>query len=742
MIDISSLNEAQQSAVTASDRSTLVIAGAGSGKTRTLVYRLAWLIEQGIPLAHMLLLTFTRKAATQMLERASIISEHDMRGMKSGTFHAFAFSVLRMHQQFCLRHADNKSGYITVMDSSDQNSCIAACKDEHKIAKGDRSFPKSPAVISLISKSRNKELSIEEILKKEAQHLIPYTDELQKLAIQYQLYKQKHGLFDYDDLLFELENLFIEQAHTLEYYQSCYPYVMVDEYQDTNKVQARLIKHLAGERGNIMAVGDDAQSIYAFRGATVRNILDFPKLFPDTRIIYLEENYRSVQPVLDVANRILSQATEGYAKHLFSKKDLGSGLSFPVRMYRPLSDVSQAKLACRRIQEHLLTSKPSEIAVLFRSGYQSYHLEVELNRNGIDYKKYGGIKYTEAAHVKDLLAYTRLIMNPQDLPSFERIASFAKGVGAKTAQKLYHLSQSGETEKFAKQLEKYLEFKKDIELINHLRTRYLTESAENRISVTSLLNILLDRYKEHAPNVYPDDYPRRIIALEEVITIAIEYNDLDLFISDLILDISDEEETDHEKIVLSTVHSAKGLEWDKVLVMDLVEDRFPSRHSLARAEEFEEERRLLYVACTRAKDNLDLFVPLSLYQRASQSFESAMPSPFIRTLETSSYDEYTEEIGGGVYKKIKNSSNYANPLEDSKKQASSFSPSRFSPPPSSRNDFSSHEKTEYKDLGFCKHKIFGRGKIVSEIDGDKYKINFPNIGLKTILKSFVTLENN
>ncbi len=756
MLDISTLNEAQRNAVTATERSLLIIAGAGSGKTRTLVYRLAWLIEQGLPLSHMLLLTFTKKAASQMLERASIISDQNMRGMRSGTFHAFAFSVLRMYPQFCLRNAPNsaKKGQITIMDAADQNSSIAYCKDETKIGKGDRAFPKAAAIVSLISKSRNKEFAIDEILKKEAQHLLPYTDELYKLSKAYTEYKQKHGLYDYDDLLFELENLFIEEPHALEYYQNTCQHIMVDEYQDTNKIQARIIQHLAGKSGNIMAVGDDAQSIYAFRGATIRNIIDFPQLFPDTRIIYLEENYRSYQPILDVANNILSQATEGYAKHLFSQKKAGENHPFPVRMYKTLSDISQAKLAARRIQEHLIGTKASEIAVLFRSGYQSYLLEIELNKMGIKYRKYGGIKYTEASHVKDFLAYSRLIANPQDLQAFERIASFAKGVGPKTAQKLYLLAQSGEYDKFAKSLEKYPDFKKDIALIDHLRSKYHATVANEKIQLTPMLNTLFDRYKEHLPNIYPDDYPKRVLALEEVLNISLEYSELDLFISDLVLDKADEDDIESEKIILSTVHSSKGLEWDKVLLMDLVEGRFPSHHSMARAEEFEEERRLLYVACTRARENLDLFVPSSVSQRGSYGFEPAMASPFIRSLDSSSYEEYHEAIGGGVYKKQQNSSNYVNPLENNERayksshtsfysgnqgQASNYS-SGFSKSSNSHENSPPPLKGNYKELGFCQHKIFGRGKIVSD-DGDKYKINFPNMGLKTILKSFVILED-
>lgn len=756
MLDISTLNKAQYDAVTAQEKALLIIAGAGSGKTRTLVYRLAWLIEQGLPVYNILLLTFTRKAASQMLDRASLLLGQNIQTMRSGTFHSFAFSVLRQYPEFCLRHAQNKQGQICIIDSSDQNSAISHCKDVKKIAKGDKSFPKAQAIISLISKARNKELSIEEVLQRESQHLLQYVDEIQTLSNSYTEYKRTHGLFDYDDLLFEFENLLTEHPPVLELYHNSLKHIMVDEYQDTNKVQARLIRLLKGENTSVMAVGDDAQSIYAFRGATIKNILDFPKLFSDTRVIYLEENYRSLQPVLNIANDVLSQAKEGYSKHLYSTRgDTSTGI-LPVRIYRTLSDISQAKIACQRIQEYLLSSKPAEIAVLFRSGYQAYHLEAELNKHGIPYRKFGGIKYTEAAHVKDLLAYARLILNPQDAPSFERIAGFSKGVGAKTAQKMYALSQSGDSTAFEKYIEKYPEFKKDIYLINDLKVRFYTDH-EQKIDLTELLDALLERYKEHLPQLHPDDYPRRVQALEELLSIAIEYKDLDLFISDLILDISEEEEEEIEKVVLSTVHSAKGLEWDNVLIMDLVEDRFPSRHALTREEDFEEERRLLYVACTRARNNLDLFVPLSLYQRGSAFFESATPSPFIRSLNSERYKEYHEVIGGTIYQQ-NSSSAYINPLEerqknlqaqfsrnrstDTRNQNSNIYPSSSSYSPSSNSGTSAvQSENKYKKYGFCKHKIFGRGKIIDEIDNEKYKINFPNIGVKTIIKSFVELED-
>ena len=383
MLDISTLNPAQLEAVTAPDGPVLVIAGAGSGKTRTLVHRLAWLAEQGVSPEQMLLLTFTRKASREMLLRATDLLGYSLGGVHGGTFHGFAFSVLRQHRPAWA------SGPVTIMDSADSASAIQQCRERLHIAKGDRSFPKTQTVLGLLSKARNKELPLGEVLQREAVHLLPHTDALVEIGAAYADYRRAHGLLDYDDLLFELEALLqgdAEHPGLASLFQERYRYIMVDEYQDTNRVQARLVQLLAGARGNVMAVGDDAQSIYAFRGANIRNILDFPKLFPETRLIRLEENYRSTQPVLAVANAVLASATEGYAKNLFTSKALTPETP-RVRILRPMSDLTQASIVAARVEELLARYQAGEIAVLFRAGYQSYHLEVALTKRGIKFRK-------------------------------------------------------------------------------------------------------------------------------------------------------------------------------------------------------------------------------------------------------------------------------------------------------------------------------------------------------------------
>ena len=310
MIDYAqALNEAQYEAATCGDGPVLVVAGAGSGKTRTIVYRLAWLAEHGVEPDAMLLLTFTRKAAQEMLHRAGLLLNQGLAGVQGGTFHAFAFGALRRWKPDWLGDRP-----FTVMDSADINDAVKHCKDQLKLGKGDRSFPKTQSIVGLLSKARNKELPLDEVLRREAFHLLPHADGLARLGDAYTAYRQEKGLLDYDDLLFELENLLRHNELAAASLRQRFSHILVDEYQDTNLVQARIVRLLAGPEqgppGNVMAVGDEAQSIYAFRGANVRNILDFPTLFPGARVVRLEENYRSTKPVLDVANYLLANAAE------------------------------------------------------------------------------------------------------------------------------------------------------------------------------------------------------------------------------------------------------------------------------------------------------------------------------------------------------------------------------------------------------------------------------------------------
>ena len=740
MIDISTLNPAQLEAVTAPDGPVLVIAGAGSGKTRTIVHRLAWLAEQGVPASDMLLLTFTRKASREMLLRATDLLGYSIGGVHGGTFHSFAFSVLRQYRPAWAE------GPVTVMDSADSASAIQQCKERLKVGKGDRSFPKTQTIIGLLSKARNKEISIGDVLQRDAQHLLPHADALESIGEAYRGYRRQHGLLDYDDLLFELEDLLKGDPEAgreglAERFRERYRYIMVDEYQDTNRVQARLVRLLAGEAGNVMAVGDDAQSIYAFRGADVRNILDFPKLFPGTRVIRLEENYRSTQPVLDVANAVLAPASEGFRKNLFTTKE-NTPKTPRVRLVRPMSDLTQANVVAARVEELLDRYQAKEIAVLFRAGYQSYHLEVALSKRGIKFRKYGGLRYAEAVHVKDVVAFVRLAINPLDMPSFERVAGLSKGVGTKTAEKIYHVAAQGDFDALRKACTKYPDLWSDMLLLDKLREHNLTPAA--------LIEMVIEHYTPRLQAIFPDDWPRRQQGLSELAHIASAYTDLEQFVADLSLETPEDDADEFDeagRVVLSTIHSSKGLEWDAVILLDLVEDRFPSRHALVRPEDFEEERRLMYVACTRAREDLELFVPATLYSRQNGGNEPATPSPFVRELPFSALEEWQEGYTGRISKRSTSFAGdpaFSRPSLDIPRELANPNAGRvkgvFPPPviPEAKGDRAASKGGA--GCGYCRHKVFGRGKIVEELPPDKCRVNFPGFGLKVILSAFLTLE--
>jgi len=700
------LNPSQREAVTAVSGPVLVIAGAGSGKTRTIVYRLAHMVGEGVDTESILLLTFTRKAAQEMLNRAGFILGQGLHGVVGGTFHSFAYGILRRYAT-ALGYTDG----FTIMDRGDAEDILKQVKESNELGKGDRAFPKKSTVMGFISKSRNKEIPIKHILEKESSHLLRYADALSELFDRYQAFKLKHGLMDYDDLLFNLEKLLLEHPDILDFLRLRYQHLMVDEYQDTNLVQGRLLKLLAGQAGNLMVVGDDAQSIYSFRGATVSNILRFREDYPNSRIIKLEQNYRSVQPILRLSNQILAGARDKYEKHLFSAREDGD----TPELIRPLSDLSQARVVLDRIKELARDYPLHEIAVLFRSGFQSYPLEVALNREGLAYRKFGGLKFTEAAHIKDVLAHLRLVLKPTDLPAWQRAVSLIGGIGPKSSQNLYQeLCGSGKSGALRHTCAKNPQLKSFLDLLSSLR--------QNSASPYAALQQVLEYYQPFFKEKYPDDYPRRQAGLDQLSQIAAGYENLDVFLSEMTLENPDQlgqNDPLQDYLVLSTVHSAKGLEWSAVLIIDLVEERFPSRHALVDADNMEEERRLFYVACTRAKDYLGLSVPESLYNRYQNRSEPAVPSPFVEEMPRHVVQERKEGFGEGL----------------SQKAAPEPSPRKEQP------DRREEQRGRPSQLGYCRHRIFGRGKVVSFIPPNKYQVNFPGFGLKVILGDYLQLEN-
>jgi DNA helicase II / ATP-dependent DNA helicase PcrA len=605
------LNSQQLAAVTAGEGPSLVIAGAGSGKTRTLVYRVAYLIDSGIDPSHILLLTFTRKSAQEMLERAGELIGVRSEQVRGGTFHSVANMLLRRYGR-----SIGLEPSFTILDRSDAEDLIALVRAQLGLNEKDKRFPRKGTIAEMFSKSENTLRSLDEIVVEEFEHFSDHLEDLEKLQRAYEMAKRQKQLVDYDDLLVLLRRLLMQDEVVRRSISSLYRYILVDEYQDTNRLQADIIRHLATTHHNVMVVGDDSQSIYGFRGATFKNIMEFPTLFPGAIIYKLEENYRSTQPILNLANRIIEVAAEKYTKHLFTRR-----LDGPLpALVEAAGENAQSRFIAQKILELREEGIPlNEMAVLFRSSFHSFDLEIALSRAGLPFVKRGGMKFIETAHVKDLLAHMRVVANPLDTVSWHRALMLIEGVGPKKAQDLlaaivkadnpYRVLRevSGKSGKGLKDLALTLE----------------SLSGSDDLRPAEQVNQIYEYYLPILKTQY-DDYPKRIRDLDHLHTIAEGYPELDQLLADLALEPPDGSaidvgapDRDDERLVLSTIHSAKGLEWQCVFVIWIVDGRFPSMYSFVKDEDLEEERRLFYVAVTRAKRHLLLTYPINVFDKGS-----------------------------------------------------------------------------------------------------------------------------
>jgi DNA helicase-2/ATP-dependent DNA helicase PcrA len=624
------LNEAQYDAATTLEGPVLVIAGAGSGKTRTLVYRVARLVESGVHPGQILLLTFTRKAAEEMLRRASGLVGASCERVAGGTFHSFANTVLR--------RAGRRLGLepsFTILDRGDSEDVVNLLRARAGLDKKDRRFPRKGTILEIISMAVNRSATLPEVVEATYTHLYENLEDLERLAEQYGRYKREKNLADYDDLLVLLRDLVRDHADVAEQLSRTYRYVMVDEYQDTNLLQAEIVRGLAVAHQNVMAVGDDSQSIYSFRGATFRNIMDFPALFPDTRVVKLEENYRSTAPILGLANAIIDRALEKHTKVLRTRKSDGEK---PL-LVQCADEQAQSRFVCQRILE-LREEGVSldDMAVLFRSSFHSFDLELELQRADLPFVKRGGFKFIETAHVKDVLAHLRIVANPRDAVSWHRVLLLLDGLGPRTAEELVgQLAGVAGLEEATERLAAHPRrgaYTKDLGRLTSL----LREVAPEEMPPGEKVARVVGFYAPMLRQVHREDFPKREKDLEHFITIAGRYRSLASLLTDMALEpptdsVGDVLAADVEEglLTLSTIHSAKGLEWDTVFVIWMVDGRFPSYHNLHDGEEIEEERRLLYVAVTRAKEHLYLTYPIDIYDRAA-GMVLGKPSRFVEGL--------------------------------------------------------------------------------------------------------------
>ena len=617
------LNPSQYKAALTHQGPLLVLAGAGSGKTRTLVFRLARMVEEGIDPSSILLMTFTRRAAEEMLQRAEELLGNRCDRVTGGTFHSFANTILRRYAKL-LGFANS----FTILDRSDSEDVINLIRSRMGLDKKERRFPRKNTIMEIVSLAANKTCGVAAILDEQFPHLLNELDELSQIEEHYHSYKLEHSLLDYDDLLTYLRDLLRDHPEVAERLSRTFRYIMVDEYQDTTRLQADIIRLLAHSHNNVMAVGDDAQSIYSFRGATVRNIFEFPDLFPDTQVIKLEENYRSTQPILDLSNEIILQAKESYTKNLFTRREEGVK---PV-LVEAESERYQSRFVGQKILELHESGVPlPEIAILFRSSFHSFDLEIELGKRNLQFVKRGGFKFIETTHIKDVLAHLRIIANPLDAVSWHRVLLLLEGVGPKSSEAiLSHVLEGTD------QVLRLVTYKGRGTMSAALKSlaETLMIASDEELKPAEKLEAIVRYYLPILKRRH-DDHPKRQKDLEHFTIITERYKSLDRMLSDMALeppnssvgDVVVTEGEDEGLLTLSTIHSAKGLEWHSVFIIWAVEGRFPAVYNKD-DDELEEERRLMYVAATRAKENLFISYPINIFDRTTGMVLSK-PSRFL-----------------------------------------------------------------------------------------------------------------
>jgi DNA helicase II / ATP-dependent DNA helicase PcrA len=608
------LNEAQLKAVMTTEGPLLIVAGAGTGKTRTLVYRVARLVEIGAKPESVLLLTFTRRAATSMLSRAAALADARCQRVSGGTFHSLGHQVLRRYSELAGLQKN-----FTVLDQGDTEDLIDLLRRQLRLTK-DRHFPRKRTIAAIFSMMVNKVSTLKQVLNQSYPQFVDERSELDQLYKSFEQFKRTRHMLTYDDLLVRFREALEMSDELREEISKQYRYIMVDEYQDTNKLQAQIVKLMTAKQENVAVVGDEFQSIYSFRGASHKNMLEFPKLFPAAQIIKLEENYRSTQPILNVANALMDEVKESFKKRLFSRIE---GDQKPV-VVSATDENEQSRYVAQSIADLRDKGVPlSEIAVLFRSSSHSFDLEIELGKHAIPFRKFGGIRFAESAHIKDALAFLRVAVKPSDTLSWFRTLKLVEHIGDATVYQI--LEYLGvEQKEFRSTRTKEALFKKlhrfpgrAIYKAQLTRlARVLTTVLESKTPNTQLAAVL--RFYRPLLKTKYDDAPRRGRDLDHLQTIAKRYKTAAKLLDDVALDPTEATDTSGPRrgsgfVTLSTVHSAKGLEWDHLFIIWMSDGWFPSNRFQDEFDDLDEERRLLYVATTRARHHLQFIYPLNVY---------------------------------------------------------------------------------------------------------------------------------
>ena len=635
MINYEKLNKFQYEAVMHDKGPALLLAGAGTGKTRTLIYRVAHLIESGVSPESILLLTFTNKAANEMKERAEKMLKEKC-GITACTYHSFCVKMLRFYGKMAGISPD-----FTIISGPDEADIIDIVKSELNFQKL-KNMPSASVFASMLSTCVNKRLTLEELLKEQKYWRFRQNErKLLLLREETKKYKEEHNLFNYDDILLKFDQMLTDYSNIARRIEDTYRYIMVDEYQDTNTLQDSIIRKIRTKNTNLMVVGDDMQSIYKFRGADVQNILSFPKRYTDCKVIYLTENYRSSQEILNLANHVMTNATEGYQKNLraqFSSQELP-------KVYSVNDTKTEAEFVLNRIKAKHAEGIPyNDICVLYRNSFQSYELEVLLNKAGLDFEKYGGIRFLDRAHIKDVLAFLRIYTNPSDELAWFRILQLHIGIGKVYARNIsrkcleygpeYLIDDCHKRKKYGVHIRKLYdeiqswEGKEFLEILKS-SCAYYAKTLENTIR-----NKKVDSESDREESLQDLERNKEdITILQEM---AKDYDSALAFLDATTLDATKSKENEEDKLVLSTIHSIKGLEYNTVILLDCIDEILPSARYIGSPED-NEDVRCMYVAVTRAKNTLYMMVP-----KIALKYGKAIPGDLSRYIEGRDdlYDAY------------------------------------------------------------------------------------------------------
>jgi len=657
---LDSLNPQQRQAVMHGESPLLIIAGAGTGKTTTLAHRVAWQIVSGTDPSRMLLLTFTRRAAAEMLKRVesillslnpeqlpnpAVAQKNTIRRIHGGTFHSVATALLRRHGNLIGLNPD-----FTILDRGDSEDLMNLARSELRLPKSANRFPLKGTCLDIYSRCVNTQASLELVLKKWFPWCQEHQEHLGQLFTTYTDTKERQRVLDFDDLLLFWNALAADEKAGPEL-RSKFDRILVDEYQDTNLLQADLLKNLCPDGTGLTAVGDDAQSIYSFRAATVRNILDFPDQFPQTTLVPLEQNYRSTPTILEVTNRVIAEAAERHRKNLWSSRHAGAK---PQLVTCPDED-AQNEYVIEQILERREQGIPlTNQAVLFRASHHSMALEADLGRRNIPFVKYGGLRFLETAHIKDMICFLRLAENPLDSVAGFRVLVLLPGIGqAKASGLMQVMRESGGS------LDAWQDWKapssvrdlwpKLLQLLRQLQSR--PRNSEGGVSAD--IHAVRDYYTPLLETAY-DNVAPRVNDLKQLEAIASRYRSRGEFLTEMALDpptstqdLPADPMLDEDYLILSTIHSAKGLEWDSVHVIHAADGNIPADMATRSTEEVEEERRLFYVALTRAKNQLAVIRPERYYFHSRHRSDQHSLSKITRFL-TPSVQEVMQCVSHGM----------------------------------------------------------------------------------------------